>query len=65
MNVLLLLSSKQMHSVSKDATSSSGVHRGVVLVVQVRLVQITKRLKLQLRVLEEVELNQKSQTHEP
>lgn len=54
-----------MHSVSKDATSSSGVHRRVVLVVQVRLVQITKRLKLQLRVLEEVELNQKSQTHEP
>lgn len=47
------------------ATSSSRVHCRVVLVVQVRLVQITKWLKLQLGVLEQVELNQQSQTHKP
>lgn len=53
------------HSVGEDATSSPRVRRRVVLIVQVRLVQITKRLKLQLGILEEVELNQQCQTHKP
>ena len=46
-------------------TSPPRVNSGVVLVVEVWLVQVTKGLHLDLRTLEQVELAQQGQTHKP
>lgn len=50
---------------ARRLTPAARVHVRVVLVVQVRLVQVPKRLELHLGVLEEAQLHQQRQPHEP
>lgn len=46
-------------------TSPPRVNSGVVLIVEVWLIQVAKGFKLQLSILEEVQLGEKGQTHKP
>lgn len=46
-------------------TSSPRVNSGVVLIVQVWLIQVAKGLNLQFSILEEVQLGEEGQPHEP
>lgn len=46
-------------------TSPSRVNGGVVLVVQIWVVQVAKGFNLQLSVLEEVQLSEKRKSHKP
>lgn len=46
-------------------TSSTGVNIREVLIVEVWLIQLAKRLELHLSILEEIQFGEKSQTYKP